>query len=147
LSRDKLFLRADCANFFRWGEAERSPSLATCAVFIAVGGCTNVAAPHTYGGALATATMSAATALRGRDDLETDRYPQTVLGKEQAQRQPLARECQARGRGSTRQPDTALAISIRAGADVPSTRRAQGQRPLGSLAFATQDRRQDRARS
>jgi hypothetical protein len=89
LSRDKLFLRADWANFFRWGEAERSPSLATCAVFIAVGGCTNVAAPHTYGGALATATTSAATALRGRDDLETDRYPQTVLGNEQHQREGL----------------------------------------------------------
>ena len=44
-------LRADCAHCFRWGSAERRPSLATCSVFIAVGWCPNVAAPHPAGGA------------------------------------------------------------------------------------------------
>jgi hypothetical protein len=44
-------------------------------------------------------------------------------------------------------PTRAIAIDVRAGADAQSTRRAQGQRPLGSVAFATQDRRHDRALS
>jgi hypothetical protein len=77
--------------------------------------------------------------------LEPSLAPHPVLGKEKAQRQPFAREGQARGRGSTRQPDTAIAIDLRAGAEVPSTRRAQGQRPLCSWAFATQDMRHDSA--
>ena len=147
MSRDTLSRRADVANFFRCGEAERRPSLATWSVFITLGWCPHVAAPHTDGGALATATPSAASALSARYDLATSLYPHTVRCQEQAQRPPCASECQARGRGSTRQPDPAIASDIRAGADVQATRRAQGQRPLCSGAFATQDMRHDRALS
>ncbi len=127
-------------------QAERSPSLATCSVFIAVSWCTNVATPNTYGGSLAAVTTSAETTPGGLCDRETSLYPRTVLGKEAAERVPFASEFQARGRGSTRQPDTTIAVGTRAGADVQSQGRAQGERPLCSWACATPCDQHDRAR-
>jgi hypothetical protein len=147
LSRDRLSLRADFFQFFSAVlQAERSPSLATCSVFISVYWCTNVAAPNTYGGSLAAVTTSAETTQGGLCDLETYLYPRTVLCKEAAERVPFASSCQARGRGSTRQPDTTIAVCTRAGADVQSKGRAQGERPMCSWAFATQCDKHDRAR-
>jgi len=127
-------------------QAERSPSLATCSVFIAVYWCTNVATPNTYGGSLAAVTTSAETTQGGLCDLATSLYPRTVLCKEAAERVPCASEFPARGRGSTRQPDTTIAVCPRAGADVQSKGRAQGERPMCSWAFATQCDTHDRAR-
>jgi hypothetical protein len=127
-------------------QAERSPSLATCSVCISVSWCTNVATPNTYGGSLAAVTPSAETTQGGLCDLETSLYPRTVLCKEAAARVPFASEFQARGRGSTRQPDTTIAVCTRVGADVQSKGRAQGERPRCSWAFATQCDKHDRAR-
>ncbi len=127
-------------------QAERRPSLATCSVFIAVSWCPNVAPPNTYGGSLAAVTTRAETTQGGLCDRETSLYPRTVLCKEAAERVPFARECQARGRGSPRQPDTTIAVGPRAGADGQSQGRAQGERPLGSWACATPGDTQDRAR-
>jgi hypothetical protein len=127
-------------------QAERSPSLATCSLFIAVYGCPHVATPNTYRGSLAAGTTRAETTQGGRCDLATYLYPRTVLGKEAAARVPFARECQARGRGSTRQPDTTIAVCPRAGADGQAKGRAQGEQNPCSGAFATPCGKHDRAR-
>jgi hypothetical protein len=92
LSRDRLSLRADFFQFFSAVlQAERSPSLATCSVFMSVYWDTNGAAPNTYGGSLAAVTTSAETTQGGLCDLDTDLYPRTVLCKEAAERVPFAR--------------------------------------------------------
>src|SRR5262245_23443899 len=91
-------------------QAERRPSLATCAVFIAVYWCPNVAAPNPYGGSLAAVTTRAETTQGGRCAREPSLSPRIVLGKDAAARVPCARECQARGRGSPRQPDPTIAV-------------------------------------
>src|SRR5262247_96004 len=109
-----------------------------CPVFISVGWRTDAAAPNTYGGALAPVTTSAETTRRGLCDRETSLSPRTVLYKEAAERDAFASSAQARGRSGTRLPDTTFALWSRAGADVQSHGRAQGQRPRGSAAFATQ---------
>jgi hypothetical protein len=111
-------------------QAERSPPLATCAVFLCVDWCTNVATPHTSGGSLAAVTPSAETTPSGCCDRDTYLSPPTILCQEAAARQAFAREAQARGRGRPRQPATPVAVGLRAGADVPSQGRAQGGRPM-----------------
>jgi len=135
-------------SFSAGGQTERHAPLATCAVFIAVGWCPNGAAPNPYCGSRAVLTPSAETALGGLYDLATYLDPRTVLGKEEAARSPCASECQARGRGSPRQPATPLAVCPRAGADVQAKagRRVQGARPLCSWACTTQCDRHHRAR-
>src|SRR5262245_39598050 len=68
--------------------------------------------------------------------LETSLYPHTVLCKGVAERIPFASAAQARGRGSTRRPETTLAARcIGAGAGVQSQAREQGERPMRSAAF------------
>src|ERR671923_1452430 len=59
-------------------------------------------------------------------DLETSQCPRPVLVKEGAERLPLAREAQVRGRGRTRLSCSAIVMRRGAGTSVPSTRRAQG---------------------
>jgi hypothetical protein len=127
-------------------QAERRSPLATCAVCLSGCWCSDGAAPHPYGGARAAVTPRAETTPSDFCDLETSRYPGTGRCQEAAERPAFAREAQARGRGSPRQPDTTFAVWISAGADGPATGRAQGRRPLGSWAFATQGHQHNRAR-
>jgi hypothetical protein len=61
------------------GQAERRASLATCAVFIAVGWCPHVAAPHTYRGSPAMTMASAESQDTVFCARETSLYPHTVL--------------------------------------------------------------------
>jgi hypothetical protein len=79
--------------------------------------------------------------------LETYLYPHTVLCTAVAAQRACARESQVRGRGSTRVPFATLAAYNRAEADVQARRRAQGQRPMCSFAFATYYVRHPRAPS
>jgi len=90
-------------------QTERHAPLATCAVFLSVGWCPNVAAPNTSWGSLAVMTTSAETALGGLYALETSLSPRTVLCTGVAARVPCASASQARGRGSPRQRDTPIA--------------------------------------
>ena len=68
--------------------------------------------------------------------LETYLCPHAVLGKGVAARVPFASEVQARGRGSTRRPETTIAARIGAGAGVQSKPRVQGERPMRFYAFS-----------
>jgi hypothetical protein len=70
-----------------------------------------------------------------RCGLEIDLCPHPVLCKGMAERVPFASSVQARGRGSTRHPDTPIAVGRGARAGVQSTPRAQGARPRRSYAF------------
>jgi hypothetical protein len=76
-------------------QAERHPPLARCAVFIAVGWCRNMAAPHTSRGA--PALQMAATERRGMalGALEPSRHPHPVLRKGKAAHRyaPVRRRC------------------------------------------------------
>ena len=127
-------------------QAERCPSLATCSGFIAVYWCPIGAAPNPSGGSLAAVTPSAETTPGGRCDRATSLYPRPVLCKDAAARVPFASSFQARGRGSPRQLDPTIAVCTRGGAEIPSKGRAQGERPLGSWACATQGAKQASAR-
>jgi len=67
--------------------------------------------------------------------LETYLCPHAVLLKEVAAQGLFASECQARVRGSTRQPRWTIAACTGAEAGVQSKRRARGKRPTDSCAF------------
>jgi len=93
--------RSGFAQFFplRVQAARRAP-LALCSVFIAVGWCPNVAAPHTSGGSLARQRASAEGPGVTLGGLETSPYPHTGLFHKGAERRTFASEAQTRVRGS-----------------------------------------------
>ena len=76
-------------------QAKRRPSLATCAVFIAVCGCIHVTAPHTYCGSSAIGVAVTESRRMVLCALATSRYPHTVLCKRQAAPRcaPVRRRC------------------------------------------------------
>jgi hypothetical protein len=96
LSRDTPRPGADFLLFFRLGcrQAQSTPGHVLCLHCRME--CTNVAAPHTYGGSLDAEATSAETARWSRCDLETYRCPHPVLFNEKAQRRVLSSEGQAR---------------------------------------------------
>lgn len=84
---------------------------------------------------MAKAERASQQALRPRNVSVPSDRPLQRRGSQQA----CARESQVRGRGRTRVPSATLAAENRAEAEVQSTRRAQGPRPMGSSACATYD--------
>lgn len=133
--------------FFPQAWSWRRQSLAPCADRVALSREGHpVPAPRTSGGSVAMAMARAARrspGLRRPRNISVPSYrPLHSSGCTPA----CASEAQARGMGRTCSPATALAVSTRAGADVRSQRRAAGQRPLCSSAFATQCHRHASAR-
>jgi hypothetical protein len=103
-----------CCCWHRWPSAACPDVISPC-------GCTHVAAPHPYGGALAVCTTMAESRTGVLCDLETYGCPRTVLCQRRETREPCPSSGQARVRSRTHQPLTSVAGSAGAGVGVSST--------------------------
>jgi hypothetical protein len=125
-------LRRICSAFQGW----RSQHPVLCFDVIAHAGADDVCLHHTRREALSPSRWRVQRTLRmvlcGR---ETSLCPRAVRCIDVAARDSCAREVQGQVRGRTHRPSAAIAISPGAGAGVPATRRAHGEKPRCSWAF------------
>jgi hypothetical protein len=148
LSRDRLPPGADGCCVFRFFRSSAVGSRRRVLTSFRDAGAVGGWRHHTRLEALSPGRWRVQRALRIMlCGLDTSLYPHTVRCNAVAAQRAGASESQVRGRGSTRVPSATLAASHRAEADVQSTRRAQGHRPMCSSAFATYDVRHPRAPS